>query len=131
MKSTKSAPSRAKRAFKLPTLSAFKRLSFKRKAQVFRDWAATMKGSYDSRSHGNCALSQFGTALNNGHKMEASVRDFYYSDYSGEVVVLEHVEGYGMNSPIFPRNREVTGGPQLSTFASLTRRLDAYIKKHY
>ncbi len=114
---------KSSRALKLPTLAAFRRLSFKRKAQVFRDWAARQEGSYDDVSHKDCALARFGKAMG-GANVKAI--DLYFDCTKGRVEVFNRkFQSDGSSSPIW-----ATAG-FVSTFVELTTRLDTYIKKHY
>lgn len=111
------------KAFVLPSLAAFKRLSFKAKAIVFRDWAATKKGEYNSLSSLNCALSQFSAAMGG---------DRYVSGSSDAIIRL------GTRIPVIDPQKDTKMGVihdarrrDITTFPALARRLTTHINKHY
>ncbi len=64
------------KSLSLPTLSAFKKLSARRRGLLFLDWVRTQKGAYNFCDHVECPLGQFGKALMRGKYAHGVVYGF-------------------------------------------------------
>lgn len=60
---TKPIRRRAKRALKLPTFRAFKRMTIFQRNEVFLAWVKTQRGHYLFLDNAECPLARFGRAL--------------------------------------------------------------------
>lgn len=108
---TPKRPARAvKRAFKLPTLAAFKKLPLIERTKLFARWCATQTGEYAYFSLNDCALARFAKALSRGYGCASG---FHF--YAGTAMI-----------DISPEmGTAIADAPH--TFPALTKRLNTHI----
>lgn len=77
---TKSPIRRAKPALRLPSLTAFDKLTLRQRTQLFAKWCATKRGAYDYWSIRECPLAQFGQAITRDQSTRGGAWQFLHED---------------------------------------------------
>lgn len=104
--------------FKLPTLAAFKRLSLRRRTEVFLSWVRTQKGGYDPVNPRRCALAQFGQQFS---------RDLSGDGPGNGLSTGTLRQGNLDNIPVLKVQRISAALKEPHTFASLAKRLERHL----